>query len=316
LNLQALSVLVTAQAGGCAIVMDRRDAAGIAEWIQREKATFWNGAPAQFHDLATRTDLDLSTLTEVWTGGADCPEYIRDAFAARHGVPLTATYGLSEAPTVVALDPVNGGLGGDAHRRGSSGQVLPHLTVAAYGDDGQRLEAGSTGELRLSAATAGPFADLWRPPLGRWDGGVLRAGGDENVAENMVATGDIGHVDADGWLTVVDRKKLLIVRGSANVYPAEIEAVLNAHPAVATAVVFGLADDRLGERIAALVVPAGGRSDAAPLDGAALASFCAERLARYKIPEVWGQAAELPRNSMNKILRSDLPALLRSAQPL
>jgi long-chain acyl-CoA synthetase len=304
LNMQALSVLVTAQAGGCAIIMDRRDVAGIAEWIQREQATFWNGAPAQLYDLARRPDLDLSTLTEVWTGGADCPEYIRDAFAASHGVPLTATYGLSEAPTVVALDPVGGG----AHRPGSSGRVLPHLTVAAYDDDGRRLEAGSTGELRLSAATAGPFAGRWRPPLGLWEDGALRPGD----GADMVATGDIGQVDADGWVTVVDRKKLMIVRGGANVYPAEIEAVLNAHPAVAAAVVFGLDDDRLGERVAALVVPAGSTL----LDAATLASYCAGRLASYKIPQVWGLVAELPRNAMNKILRADLPALLRSAPPL
>jgi long-chain acyl-CoA synthetase len=311
LNMHVLSVLVTAQAGGCAIVMDRRDSDGIAEWIGQEKATFWNGAPAQFYDLARRADPDLSTLTEVWTGGADCPEYIRDAFAASHGVPVTATYGLSEAPTVVAIDPVDG-----EHRPGSSGRVLPHLTVAAYDDDGRRLEPGTTGELRLSAATTGPFAGLWRPPLGYWDGGVLRPGPTEtsaaetSTAADMVATGDIGRVDADGWLTMVDRKKMLIVRGGANVYPAEIEAVLSQHPGVAAAVVFGVPDDRLGERVAALVVPA------ASLDAGTLAAFCAGRLARYKIPEVWGVAAELPRNAMNKIIRSGLPALLRSSQPL
>ncbi len=305
LNLHVLSVLVTAQAGGCAIVMDRRDTTGIGEWIEREKATFWNGAPAQFYDLARRPELDLRTLTEVWTGGADCPEYIRAAFKNTHGVPVTATYGLSEAPTVVAIDPVDG-----EHRTGSSGRVLPHLTVAAYDDDGRRLNPGETGELRLSAATAGPFAGLGRPPLGLWDGGVLRPG----PTETMVATGDIGQVDADGWLTVVDRKKLMIVRGGANVYPAEIEAVLNEHHGIAEAVVLGVPDDRLGERVAALVVPADPASGAP--DAEALKAFCASRLARYKIPEVWGRAGQLPRNAMNKVVRSDLPALLRSSPPL
>src|SRR5207244_7200736 len=81
LNLHVLSTLATAQAGGCAIVMDRRDADGIAEWIQRSRITAWNGAPAQLFDLARRADLRLSPVTEVWTGGGDCPGHIRDAFA-------------------------------------------------------------------------------------------------------------------------------------------------------------------------------------------------------------------------------------------
>jgi acyl-CoA synthetase (AMP-forming)/AMP-acid ligase II len=227
-----LSTLVTAQAGGCSIVMDRRDCAGVAEWIQRGEATVWNGAPAQLFDLARRADLDLSPVTEVWVGGAGFPGHLRDSFEARHGIPVTATYGLSEAPTVVAIDPVDG-----PHRPGSSGRVLPHLTVAAYDDDGRPLAAGGVGELRLSAATAGPWAGRWRPPLGYWDGGALRPAAGDMIATDgmiatggMVATGDIGHVDADGWLTILDRKKLMIVRGGANVSPAEVEAVLAEHP--------------------------------------------------------------------------------------
>jgi acyl-CoA synthetase (AMP-forming)/AMP-acid ligase II len=301
LNMHVVSTLATAQAGGCSVVMDRRDCAGIAEWVERCQITTWNGAPAQLFDLARRADLDLSPVTEVWTGGADCPGHIRDAFETGHGIAVTATYGLSEAPAVVAIDPADG-----SHRPGSSGRVLPHLTVAAYGEDGQRLDPGGTGELRLSAATSGRWAGYWRPPLGYWEGGVLR-----RVAAGLVATGDIGQVDADGWLTMVDRKKLMIVRGGANVSPAEVEGVLAQHPGVTAAVVFGLRDDRLGERVAALVVTAD-----AVLDSTSLRSFCAEHLARYKVPEVWGRCGVLPRNGMNKIIRSGLPALLRSSAPL
>jgi long-chain acyl-CoA synthetase len=307
LNLHVLSTIATALAGGCAVVMDRRDPDGIAEWITEHQVTTWNGAPAQLYDLASRTDLGSTKLTEVWTGGGDCPDYIRDAFTAAHGIPVTSTYGLSEAPTVVAIDPI-----GAPHRLAASGQVLPHLTVAAYDEDGHPLEPGETGELRLSAATAGPWASQWRPPLGQWHGTTLRPRPHGGAA--LVATGDIGRVDADGWLTMVDRKKLMIVRGGANVSPAEVEAVITRHPAVAAAVVFGIPDDRLGERVAALIVPAA--PDAAPLDATALTSFCAARLARYKIPDTWARAATLPRNAMNKIIRTDLPALLSSSHPL
>jgi acyl-CoA synthetase (AMP-forming)/AMP-acid ligase II len=301
LNLLVLSTLVTTQAGGCSIVMDQRDPDGVAEWIQRAGVTVWNGAPAQLFDLARRTDLDLNPLAEVWTGGGDCPEPVRDAFRVTHGLPVTATYGLSEAPTVVAIDPV-----GDTHRDRASGQVLPHLTVAAYDRDGRRLGSGQPGELGISSPTAGPWAGCWRPPLGYWEDGAVR-----RASPDVVMTGDVGWVDADGWLTMVDRKKLMIVRGGANVSPAEVERVLMQHPSVAAAVVFGVPDDRLGDRVAALVVPA----EACP-DSASLVSFCSERLARYKIPEIWGRSESLPVNAMGKIIRRDLAAVLHSSAPL
>jgi long-chain acyl-CoA synthetase len=301
LNMLVLSTLVTAQAGGCAIVMDRRDQEGVAEWIGREGVTVWNGAPAQLFDLARRTDLDLRPLAEVWTGGGTCPEHVRDAFRAAHGLPVTGTYGLSEAPSVVAIDPAGGG-----HRTGASGRVLPHLAVAAYDSGGRQAGPGETAELGISAATAGPWAGWWQPPLGYWaDGAVRRADPD------LVMTGDVGRVDADSWLTMVDRKKLMIVRGGANVSPSEVEGVLLRHPSVAAAVVFGVPDERLGERVAALVVPAD-----AGLDAAGLGSFCAARLARYKIPELWGRAGSLPTNAMGKIIRTDLAAALRSSASL
>ena len=75
-----LTTLLTAQAGGCSIVMDRRDPAGIAEWVGRERIGVWNGAPAQLYDLARHPELDLTALTEVWSGGGDCPDQLREAF--------------------------------------------------------------------------------------------------------------------------------------------------------------------------------------------------------------------------------------------
>lgn len=300
LNLQVLSTLVTALAGGCAVVMDRRDPDGVAEWLRRERVTVWNGAPAQLFDLARRTDLDLTPLAEAWAGGGPCPEHVRDAFRSAHGLPVTVAYGLSEAPTVVAIDPVGG-----AHRGGASGQVLPHLDVAAHDEDGRRLDPGRSGELGIVAAN-GPWRGCWRPPLGYWEDGGLR-----RASPDVVMTGDVGWVDAEGWLTMVDRKKLMIVRGGANVSPAEVESVLMRHPSVAAAVVFGLPDDRLGERVAALVLPAD-----AGVDSAALASFCSGRLARYKIPEIWGRPESLPVNAMGKIIRVGLPDVLRSSPPL
>jgi long-chain acyl-CoA synthetase len=301
LNMLVLSTLVTSLAEGCTVVMDRRDPDGVADWIQRERVTVWNGAPAQLFDLAGRPHLRLTPLAEIWTGGGPCPEHVRKAFSEVHGLPVTATYGLSEAPTVVAIDRAAGG-----HREGASGQVLPHLSVTAYGEDGGALPAGAAGELGITAAATGPWAGCWRPPLGYWENGTVRT-----TDPDVVMTGDIGSVDDGRWLAMVDRKKLMILRGGANVSPAEIESVLLEHPSVSAAAVFGVPDDRLGERVAALIVSA----DEA-LDAASLTSFCGLRLARYKIPEIWARSASLPANAMGKIIRTDLAARLSSATPL
>jgi acyl-CoA synthetase (AMP-forming)/AMP-acid ligase II len=294
LNMLILTTLLVAQAEGGCVLMDRRDVPGVAEWIGRERVTVWNGVPAQLYDLARQPGLDLSSLEEAWCGGAGCPDELRRSFEEVHPIPVRATYGLTEAPTVVAIDPVGG-----PTRPGASGRVLPHLDVAAYDETGRRRPAGATGELRISAATEGEWAGAWTPALGEWrDGSVVP------VAAGPVATGDIGSVDADGWLTVVDRRKLVIMRGGANVYPAEVERVIRLHPAVAEVAVFGVSDERLGEKVAALV-QLGAETDTSELE-----VLCRQHLARYKVPEVWSAVDSFPVNAMGKIIRTRLPGLL------
>jgi long-chain acyl-CoA synthetase len=290
-----LSTLLTAQAGGCSVVMDRRDVDGVADWISARRVTVWNGAPAQLHDLAGRPGLDLGSLQEVWSGGSDTPDAVRRAFAAAHGLVPRATYGLTEAPTVVSIDPP-----GDGWRPGTSGRVLPHYDVAAYDDAGRRLPPGDLGELRLAGTTEGPWAGSWRPMLGYWERGGVR-----RTEPGPVPTGDIGTVDGDGWLTVLDRKKLVIIRGGANVYPLEVERVIGTHPDVARVAVYAVPDDRLGQRVAAVVESAG-----APVDFDALAGLCRRHLAPYKVPEIWSQVDTLPVNAMGKVQRTRLPEVV------
>jgi acyl-CoA synthetase (AMP-forming)/AMP-acid ligase II len=275
--------------------MDRRDVQGVAEWISSRRVTVWNGAPAQLYDLAGRPDFDLGSLQEVWSGGSDTSDSLRQAFAAAHGLVPRVTYGLTEAPTVVSIDPT-----GDAWRPGTSGRVLPHYDVAAYDDEGRRLPAGELGELRLSGAATGLWADSWRPMLGVWEDGGLRP-----PEPGPVPTGDIGTVDDNGWLTVLDRKKLVIIRGGANVYPLEVERVIATHPDVAVVAVYAVPDERLGQRVGAVVQSAG-----PPLDFGALAELCRRELAPYKVPETWSQVDALPVNAMGKVQRARLPELL------
>jgi acyl-CoA synthetase (AMP-forming)/AMP-acid ligase II len=296
LNMAVLTTLLVSQAGGCSIVMDRIDAEGVAEWIRQERVTTWNGPPALLHSLATMDSvayLDLASLDEVWTGGADCPEAIRSAFEAKFGLPVLATYGLSEAPTVVAIDPREG-----SHVPGSSGRPLPHLAVRIAGADGASLPPGETGEVCV-----GPADDRYRLMLGYWQRPAATA---EAVAGGELHTGDLGFLDPEGNLHLRDRKHLVILRGGANVYPAEVERVLLEAPGIRACAVLGVPDERLGERVAAVVELVDGTS----LDEEAVLAHCLANLAKYKVPERVVAIDALPRNAMGKIIRTELAALL------
>ena len=265
-----------------------------------EQVTHWNGVPAQLHDLVTTKQVDparLASLHEVWSGGGDCPDALRMRFAEVYGLPIRATYGLTEAPTVVSIDPVGG-----ERRPGASGRVLPHLWVS--GAPRRRHAAAARRGGRALPVAAQPRAS--GPAGGRRTsacGATARVGRSAGGADCAPAT--IGVVDADGWLTVLDRLKVLIVRGGANVYPAEVERVLLAHDGVAGAAVFGVPDERLGERVAALVELQ--RCDVS------MSTRCRgvqAQLADYKVPERMGVVDALPRNAMGKVVRTGLVDLL------
>lgn len=300
LNLAVLTTLLVSQAGGTSIVMDRIDAQGVAEWIERERITTWNGPPALLHSLAERDDItadSLRSLREVWTGGADCPESIRRAFETKFGRPVLATYGLSEAPTVVSIDSPDG-----LHRPGASGRPLPHLRVRIADEHGATAAPGDTGEIRVSAAD-----DRYRPMLGYWNRPEASA---EALDQGELRTGDLGFLDDQGFLHIRDRAGLLIIRGGANVYPAEVERALADHRHVAAAAVFGVADERLGERVAALIEVRD--REAFARDGGidAVLDHLREQLARYKVPERIAVVDALPRNAMGKVVRTGLVDLL------
>jgi long-chain acyl-CoA synthetase len=289
LNLQVLTTLLVAQAGGRSVIMDRTDAKGIAEWIRDERVTLWNGPPATFHSLASDDAVasdDLASLQEVWTGGADCPEAIRDAFEKKFALPMLTTYGLSEAPTVVTIDDRDG-----SHVPTASGRALPHLDVRIV-----------DGEVCVGPATTGPWAGAYRPMLGYWERPDATG---EALAGGVLHTGDLGFLDEDGYLHIRDRKSLVIIRGGANVYPAEVERVVHDLEGVVACAVVGVADERLGERVMAAVELAPGST----ITAEQLTAHCLANLARYKVPERWVFVDGFPRNSMNKIQRRELGPL-------
>jgi acyl-CoA synthetase (AMP-forming)/AMP-acid ligase II len=296
LNLQVTSTLLSAQAGGTQVVMDRVDAEGIASWIQRERVTSWFGVPTMLHDLATSEAVApqaLATLDDVWSGGTYVPAGIRQRFEHRFGKRVHATYGLTEAPTVVTIEAR-----GEAHVQGSSGRALPHLSIEIRDEDAVVVPAGCPGEITVRASDKGRWAGVYRPMLGyRGEKSATAAAVDDGVLH----TGDVGEIDEGGNLFVHDRRSSIILRGGANVYPAEVERVLLQFPGVVGAAVVGFDDERLGQRVAAAIEVGQGPD----VDADEVRAHCQRELARYKVPERW-RVQQLPRNAMGKVVRTEV----------
>ena len=163
-------------------------------------------------------------------------------------------------------------------------------------DDGSAVAAGTVGEVCVGPADDGLFAGVYTPMLGYWNRPDATA---EAFRDGVLHTGDLGYLTAAGDLVITDRKGDLIVRGGANVYPAEVERVLHEEPRVAGCAVVGVPDERLGERVVAAVVVEGDQS----LTAEDLRNHCARSLACYKVPERFLFVAELPRNAMGKVVK-------------
>jgi long-chain acyl-CoA synthetase len=175
---------------------------------------------------------------------------------------------------------------------------LPHLCVEVRDDTGRILPAGEVGEITVRAQPAGDWREIYQPMLGYHGRPEDTAAA---VREGVLFTGDIGQLDQDGNLRVMDRRNALILRGGANVYPAEVERVLLELPDVVGVAVIGIPDARLGQRVAAAVE----LRPHSPIDAEELAGHCRRELARYKVPDRW-QLGELPRNAMGKVSRNEI----------
>ncbi|WP_426502659.1 class I adenylate-forming enzyme family protein [Dactylosporangium sp. McL0621] len=222
------------------------------------------------HDPAKH---DLSTLQRVYSGAAPLPRAVAEAF--ERAVPSARVlegYGCTETGGILTATPP------DAPRPGTVGRAVP----------GVELRLAEDGEIVVRGANV--MSGYWRG---------------EPVAGGWFATGDIGRLDEDGYLTIVDRKKDIIIRGGFNVYPRDVEDVLAQHPAVAMAAVVGRPDERLGEEVVAFVVL---REPCEPAD---LEAFAGERLAPTKRPRDIRIVEEIPLTSVGKLNRKALRASLR-----
>jgi long-chain acyl-CoA synthetase len=281
------------------VLMPKWDALEALRLIEREKITYFVGVPTMSLELMNHPDrdrFDLSSLTDITGGGAPRPvSHVARLQRAFPAAQPALGYGLTETNAVGCGNY----WGNYAAKPASTGRAMPFVDVAILGQDDRHLPPGERGEIGLRAAAN--IRGYWKNPA---------ATEALFTADGFARTGDIGMLDEDGYLFIVDRKKDIIIRGGENISAAEVEAALYASPEIAEAAVFGVPDDRLGEVPAAVIY----RRDGSALDEDSLREFLAGKLAAFKVPARITFAADpLPRLGTGKIDRVALKQRYASA---
>jgi long-chain acyl-CoA synthetase len=281
-------LLVSIAIGRKIVIMHKWDAGEALKLIEKERATYFVGVPTMSLELMQHPDrdkYDLSTLLDIAGGGAARPaehvERLAEAFPGKH--PAIG-YGLTETNGVGA-----GNLRENYRAKpASTGRASrPMVEIGIFDDDGKPVAQGGIGEvyIRSSANVRG----YWNKPAE-----TAKA----FTADGWFKTGDLGRLDEDNYLFIVDRKKDIIIRGGENISCQEVEAAIYGHPAVAEACVFGLPDERLGEIVGAVAYLKPGEM----VEPAALIDFTRDSLAAFKVPaKLWLSAEPLPKLGSAKI---------------
>jgi long-chain acyl-CoA synthetase len=272
--------------------MERWDAEDALRRIERHRVTTTHMVPTQFHRLLllpeeTRRRYDVSSLRHVLHAAAPCPAPVKRRMLAWWGPVIYEYYGATEGGGTLATPQewlAHPGTVGRAWGGGAEVRILD--------DEGKACPPGTVGTVYLKVLQDFDY---------KGDPEKTRAG----RRGDFFTVGDVGHLDAEGYLYLCDRKIDMIISGGVNVYPAEIEAVLFAHPKVGDAAVFGIPDEDWGEQVKAVIEPA---PDIAPGPelAAEILDFCRERLAHYKCPRSIDFAAALPRDPNGKLYKRRL----------
>lgn len=279
LNLSYLS-------GAILVMHPRFNPTDVFSAIERHRIVGFAGVPAMFVAMLQAPDADqydLSSLQYCVSGSAPLPLAILEGFEKKFNCHIMEGYGLSEASAVLTAHRA------DMERKpGSVGKPIAGVELLIVDENDQPQPAGQPGEI----IARGPniMREYYQLP-GETEN-VLRGG--------WLHTGDMGYIDEDGYLFVVERKKDLIIRGGFNIYPRDVEEVLNRHPAVVESAVIGIPSERMGEEVKAFVVT---REE---IDAEALKAYCREALANYKTPREIAFVTALPRNPVGKIDKKEL----------
>jgi O-succinylbenzoic acid--CoA ligase len=280
-------------AGASVVEYDPRggfDPARLIRLLEAQQVTMISLVPTMLARLLDAGFQGTAALRAILLGGAAAPlNLLERAFAC--GLPVAPTYGLTEACSQVATLPPAAA----PFKLGSVGQPLPGTTVHIQREDGSMAATDEPGEIVVHGPTV--FA------------GYLNAPDDRALRNGALFTGDLGYLDADGDLFVVQRRTDLIVTGGENVYPAEVEAVLRGHAAVADVCVVGLPDAEWGQQVAAVIVPNSG----SPTNETELQNWCRARIASYKIPRRFRMVDALPMTASGKVIRREVVSMFDKA---
>lgn len=294
-----VSILTPLRAGASVVIAERFNPTTFFDVLERERPTFFSAVPTIYGMLAALPDdvrPDTSSVRFAVCGAAPASADLLARFEDRFGFPLVEGYGLSEATCGSTINPVDG-----LRKPGTVGLPFPGQELRIVGVDGRAVPAGENGEVEVRGA------NVMRGYLGRRDdtAAVIRDG--------WLRTGDVGHLDDDGYLTLVGRSKEMIIRGGENIYPKEIEDALSTHPDVLESAVVGVPDEKWGEIVVAFVQARPGVS----LDADALKALCREQLSGYKRPTAIHVLEALPKNAVGKLdKRSLLGRLSEAAAPV
>ncbi len=277
------------------VIMHKWDPEEALRLIEKERITWFTGVPtmsAELQAAAKNSNYDISSLKDVYSGGAARPpdQVAKIANTFKKSTPGTG-YGLTETN---AIGAINSGAFYIANPH-STGRAVPAVTELKIIDAaGQSLSAGERGEVCIKSPAN---------CLGYWNKPEETA---EAYVQGWFHTGDVGYLDTDGFLYIVDRIKEIIIRGGENISCIEVEAAIYKHPGVLEVAIFGLPDERLGESVAAAVV----LNDGFSLNDEELRDFLAQHLAAFKIPtHTWFHDEKLPRIATGKIFKRELKAL-------
>ncbi|TAL01153.1 MAG: acyl-CoA synthase [Rhodospirillaceae bacterium] len=267
------------------------DAARMLESVQQHRVTLLEGVPTMYMYMLEhmRTNrYDVSSLTRCTVGGQTMPTAVMEEVESAFGCRLIELWGMTEIAGLGATHSVYG-----PRKLGSIGMALPHVEMIVAGQDTvpTPLAAGEIGELLVR----GPIT--MREYLGRPE-----ATAETLTPDGWLRTGDVGYMDSEGYLYIVDRLKDMIITAGFNIYPAELENVIAAYPGVAMVAVGPLPDKVKGEIAKAYIVPKAG----VVLDLVDLDARCREKLAAYKVPRAFQIVADLPKTSSGKIMRRAL----------